>query len=130
MNSAMTSSGKCLCGAVQFEATDVEQHIHACHCSMCRRWNGGPAFAASVGSVTFTGEENITRYESSGWAERGFCSKCGSNLFYLLKPNRYILWAGIFNEQSFDFDGEIYCADKPGWYDFAGDHPRHEQMPG
>ena len=126
----MTRSGKCLCGAVQFEANDVEQHVHACHCSMCRRWGGGPALSVSVGSVTFTGEENITRYESSGWAERGFCSRCGSNLFYFLKPDRYILGTGTFDEQVFDFDGEIFCADKPDWYNFAGDHPRHEEMPG
>lgn len=125
----MTTSGQCLCGAVKFEADGVETHVHACHCSMCRRWNGGPAFATSVSSITFSGEEHITRFESSEWAERGFCSKCGSNLFYFLKPERYIVWAGAFNEQSFEMDGEIFCADKPSWYEFAGDHPRHDEMP-
>lgn len=125
----MDGTGKCLCGAVQFEARDIEKHVHACHCSMCRRWNGGPAMAASVGAVTFTGEDNIVRYTSSDWAERGFCKQCGSNLFYCLKPDRYIMGAGAFNEQPFELEGEIYCADKPGWYDFAGDHPRHDEMP-
>ncbi len=125
----MDGAGKCLCGAVQFEAKDIDIHIHACHCSMCRKWNGGPAMAASVGSVTFAGEENITRYASSDWAERGFCKQCGSNLFYLLKPNRYIMWSGAFDEQPFELEGEIFCSEKPGWYDFAGDHPRHNEMP-
>ncbi|MBL6690365.1 MAG: GFA family protein [Pseudomonadales bacterium] len=125
----MNGSGQCLCGAVTFEAKDIESHVHACHCSMCRRWNDGPALAASVGSVNFSGEENITRYESSEWAERGFCNKCGSNLFYFLKPDRYIMWAGLFSDQAFELDGEIFCEDKPSWYNFAGDHPRHDQMP-
>ena len=125
----MNGSGQCLCGAVKFEAKDVESHIHACHCSMCRRWNGGPALAASVGSVSFEGEENIARYGSSEWAERGFCKLCGSNLFYLLKPSRYIMGAGAFNEQNFELESEIFCAGKPAWYEFAGEHPKHDEMP-
>ena len=35
------ATGKCLCGAVGFEAQGVQTEIHVCHCSMCRRWNGG-----------------------------------------------------------------------------------------
>lgn len=85
--------------------------------------------AAYVGSVIFSGEENIGRYASSDWAERGFCKQCGSNLFYLLKPDRYIMGAGTFDKQSFELGGEIYCSDKPGWYDFDGDHPRHSELP-
>jgi hypothetical protein len=128
----MGGSGKCLCGAVRFEAQDVDPHVHACHCSMCRHWNGGPALAVSVGSVTFTGDENIGRFASSDWAERGFCKECGSNLFYFLKiePSRYIMWAGSFDKQDFEFGGEIFCADKASWYDFSGDHPRHAALPG
>ena len=125
----MDGTGKCLCGAVSFKAQSIEKHIHACHCSMCRRWNGGPAMACSVGSVSFSGEENVSRYPSSDWAERGFCKQCGSNLFYFLKPDRYIMWAGAFDEQPFELGGEIFCSEKPAWYDFAGDHPRHSEMP-
>ena len=109
----MNGSGRCLCGAVTFEATGVEKHVHACHCSMCRRWSGGPGLAVSVASVDFQGEDNIERYDSSDWAERGFCKTCGSNLFYLLKPARYIMQVGAFNEQAFELDGEICCTDKP-----------------
>ena len=125
----MDGTGKCLCGIVRFSAQDIETHIHACHCSMCRRWNGGPAMAASAGSVSFEGEENIIRYASSDWAERGFCKRCGSNLFYFLKPDKYIMWAGAFDEQPFSLDGEIFCSEKPTWYDFIGDHPRHKELP-
>lgn len=125
----MNGTGSCLCGAVSFNAKDVQNHIHVCHCSMCRKWNGSPAMAASVGSVTFNGEENIVRYSSSDWAERGFCKLCGSNLFYLLKPDRYIMWAGAFDDQFFELDGEIFCSEKPEWYDFAGDHSKHDEMP-
>jgi hypothetical protein len=82
--------------------------------------------AAAVERVEFTGEDNITCYASSDWAERGFCAKCGSNLFYRMKePERYIMCTGSFDDQSaFKLVGEIYIDEKPPGYDFAGDHPR------
>ena len=59
----MSATGRCLCGAVSYTAEDVETHFHSCHCSMCRRWTGGSAMAAAVGSVAFDGAENITKYQ-------------------------------------------------------------------
>lgn len=122
----MTATGKCLCGAVRFEAQEVDTHLHSCHCDMCRNWSGGPLLAAGVASVTFQGEERIKRYSSSEWAERGFCSECGSNLFYHLKEaDRYILCMGAFDDESvFELVGEIYIDEKPKGYNFAGEHPR------
>ena len=122
----MSESGSCLCGAVTFAADNVVHDIHSCHCSMCRKWSGASVMAAGVGSVTFSGEEHITRYDSSEWAERGFCSRCGTNLFYHLKEaDHYIMWAGAFDDPApFRLTGEIYIDEKPDGYDFAGDHPR------
>ena len=122
----MGATGKCLCGAVTFEAEDVNYHVHGCHCSMCRGWSGASMLAAEVGSIRFQGEHRIKRYDSSAWAERGFCSECGSNLFYRLKEaDRYIMCCGVFDDQSrFELVGEIYVDEKPPGYAFAGDHPR------
>ncbi len=118
--------GKCLCGEVTFEAEAVDAHIHSCHCNTCRNWSGGPLLAAAAESVAFSGESSISRYDSSEWAERGFCSRCGSNLFYRLKAqDHYILCMGAFDDESvFKLVGEIYVDEKPPGYDFAGDHPR------
>ena len=82
--------------------------------------------AASATGVVFEGEEHITRYSSSEWAERGFCSRCGSSLFYRLKePEQYIMSTGAFDDaEQFKLAGEIYVDEKPSGYDFAGDHPR------
>jgi hypothetical protein len=92
----MTSSGRCLCGAVRFTAEEVETDHHACHCGMCRRWSGGgPFFAAHVRGVVFAGEEKLAIYESSEWARRGFCGACGTTLFYFLKPTQeYMMSVG------------------------------------
>lgn len=122
----MDATGRCLCGAVTFSAKEVEAHVHACHCTMCRRWSGGPGFAVSVGSIDYSGEDNISAYASSDWAERGFCKQCGTNLFYRMpETGMTMVWAGsIDNNEAFVLTGEIYVDEKPAGYNFVGDHPR------
>jgi hypothetical protein len=73
----MQRTGTCLCGAVTFTA-DIKPKISACHCGMCRKWTGGVFLTVQARDVRFTGEDAIATYTSSDWAERGFCSRCGS----------------------------------------------------
>ncbi len=116
-------SGRCLCGAVRYTAQDVETRHHVCHCGMCRRWAGAPLFAAAASSVGFESERELGRYDSSAWAQRGFCRTCGSSLFYLLKPTgQYFVAVGSFEDPSaFQLAAEIYVDHKPRGYAFAGE---------
>ena len=117
-----TMEGRCLCGSVTV-TTPAQHNVEACHCSMCRRW-GGPFLAIHAGhEARFDSEQHIRRFASSEWAERGFCSQCGSHLFYYLKePGIYILSAGLFAEQGdFQLHGQVFIDHKPGFYDFAND---------
>jgi len=114
--------GHCLCGVVKFTVKTMNNSVDACHCGMCRRWGGGPLMSVSCGKdVTFEGEENITVYNSSDWAERGFCKLCGSHLFYRLKEaNDHQLPAGLFESQkNFHFDFQVFTDRKPAFYNFA-----------
>ena len=114
--------GKCLCGAVRFTVKQMTGKLEACHCGMCRKWGGGPLMAVECGAeVSFEGEENITVFDSSDWAERGFCKTCGSHLFYRLKhSNQHQMPAGLFDEQEeFNFDLQVYVDKKPAYYSFA-----------
>ena len=122
----MNINGQCLCGAVKLSGDIADPETHACHCQMCQRWFGGPALGVAAASIEFSGNENISTYDSSEWAERGFCNRCGSNLFYRLKAqNQYILFTGTFDDPSpFKLTGEIFIDSKPDSYDFAGDHKR------
>ena len=122
----MSAKGQCLCGAVTLTVEDADLEVHCCHCSMCRRWSGGPVFAVPVAQVTMQPENQIVRYESSDWAERGFCGRCGTNLFYRLKePDAYYLMMGLFDDPGqFKLASEIYIDNKPPGYSIAGDHPR------
>lgn len=120
-------TGGCLCGAVRFTADHVETEHHACHCGMCRRMNGGaPMFAARVDHVTFETTTRLGRYGSSDWAERGFCTACGTTLFYFLRPTEmYLMAVGAFDDQTpFRLVREIFIDRKPHGYALVGDHER------
>lgn len=122
MSDKPVGKGSCLCGAVRVSVPEMNVHAGTCHCGMCRKWTGGPLFAVDCGSeVSFEGMENVTAYNSSEWAERGFCKKCGSHLFYRLKQgNRYIVPVGLFdNSGMFIFDHQIFIDEKLAFYTFA-----------
>ncbi len=122
MSETFAGKGSCLCGAVRMEAASASHHFDACHCSMCRKWGGGPLMAVGCGSdVQIKGEENVGRFSSSEWAERGFCKQCGTHLFYHLKGNDYyVLPLGLFdNARDMQFHEQVFIEEKPGFYDFA-----------
>ena len=75
------------------------------------------------GDVEFEGGENITVYNSSEWAERGFCRNCGSHLFYRLKGQaEYQIPVGIFEDQaSYRFVLQVFVDNKPEFYTFANE---------
>ena len=77
-------TGKCMCGDVRFTARDVPSEYGVCHCEMCRRWTGSALLGVSVpeGNVTWTGEDHISRLQSSDWAERAWCKTCGTGLWF------------------------------------------------
>ncbi|MEO0496697.1 MAG: GFA family protein [Pseudomonadota bacterium] len=115
------ATGRCLCGAVRFSVGGPLREIVACHCKQCRNQTGSfvMASAASVDDVTIQGEQDITWYCASEDAERGFCSKCGSLMFWRRFDSPYIsLMAGSFDEPSvLRTAGHIFCADKGDYYE-------------
>ena len=115
------NKGSCLCKSVEIEAETVSYNVGACHCSMCRKWAGGPLLAVEAsGEVKLKGEDNVGRFKSSDWAERGFCKKCGTHLFYHLTGNgQYIIPAGLFdNCEKLVLDHQIFIEEKPDYYNF------------
>lgn len=114
--------GACLCGTVNVSVATKNDHVGVCHCSMCRTWGGGPFFAIEFeGSVDFKGEEFISIFNSSEWAERGFCKQCGTHLFFRLKENgHYALPAGLFDSaDDWKVTEQIFIDQKPAYYTLA-----------
>ena len=123
----MQRTGKCLCGAVTFTA-DIQPKISACHCGMCRKWTGGVFLTTFGKNIRFEGEDAIKTYKSSDWAERGFCSRCGSSLFYRItlegrNQGATALAVGALDDPSgLPLDEEVCIDRKPDGYAFAGEH--------
>lgn len=120
MNTGNEAKGSCLCGKVTLEAT-IPGNAGVCHCSMCRNWNGGPLITLNCeGQPRIFGQEHVTTFASSDWAERAFCSICGTHLYYRLKQNdQYILSAGLFPDAELTLDHQIFIDEKPAFYNFA-----------
>lgn len=113
--------GQCLCGKVKMVAKKASNKVGACHCGICRKWGGGPYLSVDCGTeVTITGDEYINVYDSSEWAERGFCKSCGTNLFYRLKQNQqHFIPVGFFGKYDVVFDHQVFIDEKPEYYSFS-----------
>lgn len=119
-----SNNGHCLCGKVKVHASSKQKSVGACHCDICRRWAGGPFMAVDCGTdMAFEGEESIGVYDSSEWAQRGFCKNCGTHLFYRLKQSgQYLMPPGIFDKGGqFVFDHQVFIDEKPAYYSFANE---------
>ncbi|MFJ5331388.1 GFA family protein [Pectobacterium versatile] len=119
--------GRCLCGGVTISTTHSVSDVSACHCGMCQTWGGGPLMAVECTdpAIRIEGEENITAWPSSEWAERAFCRVCGTHLFYRLRSGgAYHIPAGFFaNETDKALVSQIYIDKKPGYYSFVEKTP-------
>ncbi len=121
--------GGCLCGAVRYVATQLPDHLHACHCGNCRRISGSATISVVVpySGMRITGVEHVGVYTSSDWATRSFCTRCGSGLWYrsIGDEAAFVISVGTLDDPTgLTLAKEIYVDCKPDGYAFAGDHPR------
>lgn len=119
--------GGCLCGAVRYATPGPLRPIVACHCSQCRRATGNYVAATSAPreGVRITGE--VTWFASSAEARRGFCARCGSNLFWDGGGANLSIMAGTLDGPTgLRLAGHIFCADRGDWYEIADGLPRAE----
>lgn len=128
---AIVHKGSCLCGVVSFEVNGELRPPDACHCTQCRRQSGH--FWASTDvprpNLTIHGAERLTWYRSSDKVRRGFCSVCGSALFWDPIQKDFVGVAmGAFDRPTGTRLGiHIYVADQGDYYDIADGLPQHRQ---
>lgn len=106
MKTKQATPGSCLCGAVTFSVALPSKWCAHCHCTMCRKYHGA-GYVTWVGfkESHFTlkrGENQLTWYQSSAEAQRGFCGKCGSSLFFRSRK-----WPGEIHVALGVLDGPI-----------------------
>lgn len=122
--------GSCLCGAVSFEVEGELPAPDACHCTMCRKQSGHFFVSTDVprSRVTIRGGEQVTWYRSSEKVQRGFCSRCGSVLFWDPVHKDWIgIAMGAFERPTgTKIRIHIHVADKGDYYEIADGVPQNE----
>jgi hypothetical protein len=86
-DSSFRAAGQCLCAAVRFIVHGPLRDVIVCHCRDCRRWHGHVFAATAVKrddlAVIQTGTLRwFTVPGDQPLPLRGFCSNCGSSLFW------------------------------------------------
>lgn len=122
MSDSISKQTSCLCGDVKITATNINPKYTVCHCETCRTWGGGPLFAVQCGTdVQFEGTKSLKEYDSSDWATRGFCSNCGTHLFYRLKKTgEYNMPVGLFPAiESLEMTMQYFSDKRPDNYCFS-----------
>lgn len=127
-------TGGCLCGGVRFRTRGPLRGVVYCHCSQCRRQTGHFYAATNVeqAALSVEGMERVTWFHASDFAARGFCSTCGSALFWKRDGADDIsVMAGAFDKPS-GLAGKchIFVADKGDYYEIADGLPRYERSGG
>jgi hypothetical protein len=125
--------GSCACGAITFEVEGRLPGPDACHCGKCRKHSGHYFASTDVqrSAVTIRGEQNVSWYQSSDKARRGFCAICGSSLFW---DPLFLDWIGIAMG-AFDTPTDthlavhIFVADKGDYYDVSDGVKQFQQLP-
>jgi hypothetical protein len=132
MKEGVTFEGGCLCGAVRYRATRAPIRGVICHCSMCRRHSGAPALAF----VHFTVDSfrwlkgQPTRYRSSQFAERGFCSNCGSTLTMheeVLGERVQVTVGSLDEPERVRPDDHVWTEQQLPWFEISDQLPRFRQ---
>jgi hypothetical protein len=113
---------------VRYRANGVGRELGECHCAQCRKQAGHRHASAytTQDNVAIEGADAITWFRASPLAERGFCSTCGSHLFWKASPVDYIgiAAASIDDPSGLRLAKHIFVADKPAYYDIDDGLPQ------
>jgi hypothetical protein len=116
---------------VKFEVAGALNAPDACHCSQCRKQSGHFWVSTDVQrkDLTITGREHIGWFRSSERVQRGFCSLCGSSLFWEpFKGDTIGVAMGAFDlPTGTRLSMHIFVADKGDYYEIADGLPQNEQ---
>ncbi len=121
------TKGSCNCGGVTWEARGEMRPIVACHCSQCRKQSGlfYAATAANDENLSYKGD-TLKWYNASPDAKRGFCSDCGSALFWKHNKDSFtsVLAGSIDGASGLEIEKHIFVTDKPDWYEITDGKPK------
>ena len=126
-------TGACLCGRLRYRLAPPLTRVNNCHCDQCKRHTGA-AFATWVTlpteQVAWEGEP-VSYFQTSDFAERGFCAGCGSALVWCrLEREAMAISAGTLDDPSAVTPEDHYWGrDELPWLHMEDDLPRYDTSP-
>lgn len=132
----MAMNGRCLCGAVSYEATAAPLFGGNCYCTDCRKTTSSHSAVVALpeSGVTFKGElSTFTKQGDSGKpVTRAFCPTCGTAMYSKGESNAGVLMvkAGTLDDvESFKPMASIYVSRAPSWDQPPAGVPAFPEMP-
>lgn len=121
--------GSCLCGAVTFEVDGPLNPPDACHCVQCRKQTGHFLVSTDVPrtALRVQGMDHVTWFQSSEKVRRGFCSRCGSTLFWdpIFRDWTGIAMGAIDGATGTKTKMHIFASQKGDYYEIADGLPQN-----
>ena len=81
-------------------------------------------------NIIFMNKSTLRWYNSSNFAKRGFCNKCGASIFFKFKPADDIsIAAGLFNGKTgLKTMGNIFVGTKSDFYKIKDKLPKFKRF--
>lgn len=116
------TAGSCMCKSVRFAFTGSPRFVADCVCDSCRRAHGATAVCwVGVKNDQFRltdGDSSLAWYASSGASERGFCTECGTRLFFRSEKwpgETHMALACIDEPHNLEADRVSFAEEFPEW---------------
>ena len=113
--------GGCACGGVRYRVEGLLRKVIACHCEQCRRSSGHFVAATATRRENFhlMNSDSLSWYTAIPGFRRGFCTICGSSLFFeRIGEDRVSIAAGSLDDaQGLSIAAHIFVAEAGAYYD-------------
>ncbi|MEM1430050.1 MAG: GFA family protein [Pseudomonadota bacterium] len=122
-------TGACLCGAVSFTVQGPMRSVSVCHCGQCRAMSGHAWASAVAPRAAISTHGDVTWFRSSAVAERGFCARCGSSLFWRMDGQDFqsVALGALQAPTGLSLEKHIWAAHKGDYYQIADGLPQLDE---
>lgn len=120
MSQPQEKHGSCLCGAIHLSVSLDNASVSACHCSMCRKWSGGPLMVVhSTQTLRLSGDTRASTIPPSG-PSAASAAPAAPTCSIASRPaaSTPCRWACSM-ASDWALELQIYIDQKPGYYCFA-----------
>jgi hypothetical protein len=128
-----TLTGRCECGATEYEVADEFLYAMNCHCSNCRAHTGS-AFKAFAGieqeKLRITkGADNLLIWGDADGKNHTRCGTCGSPLYSAVGEGRVHVALGSLRDlPSLRPTKHIFVGSKAPWFEITDHLPQFEEL--